>query len=69
MDQIPRIGLDIMGDQADALDGTMALILLYSFITFSFFFAYMVMERMELRNTEEALGRIRFTLRRRAASK
>lgn len=55
--------------QSDALDGTMALILLYSFITFLFFFAYMVMERMELRNTEEALGRIRFLLRRRAASK
>ena len=51
--------------QSDALDGTMALILLYSFITFLFFFAYMVVERMELRNTEEALGRIRFTLRRR----
>jgi heme exporter protein C len=50
--------------QADALDGTMGLILLYSFITFLFFFAYMVMERMELRRTEEALGRIRFTLRR-----
>jgi len=41
------------------------LILLYSFITFMFFFAYMVMERMELRTTEEALGRIRFALRRR----
>ena len=51
--------------QADALDSTMAWILLYSFITFVFFFAYMVMERIELRNTEEALGRIRFTLRRR----
>jgi len=51
--------------QADALDGTMAWILLYSFITFVFFFAYMVAERMELRKTEEALGRIRFTLRRR----
>jgi heme exporter protein C len=51
--------------QADALDSTMAWILLYSFITFIFFFAYMVMERIELRNTEEALGRIRFTLRRR----
>ena len=51
--------------QADALDGTMALILLYSFITFLFFFAYMVMERMELRRTEEGLERIRFTLRRR----
>ena len=52
--------------QADSLDGTMALILLYSFITFIFFFAYMVMERMELRKTEEALGHIRFTLRRQA---
>ena len=51
--------------QADALDSTMAWILLYSFITFIFFFAYMVMERMELRKTGEALGRIRFTLRRR----
>ena len=50
--------------QSDALDGTMALILLYSFITFVFFFAYMVAERMALRNTEEALGRIRFVLRR-----
>jgi hypothetical protein len=43
----------------------MYLILLYSFITFIFFFVYMVTERMELRSTEEALGRIRFTLRRR----
>jgi heme exporter protein C len=51
--------------KSDSLDGTMALILLYSFITFVFFFAYMVMERMELRTTEEALGRIRFALRRR----
>ena len=51
--------------QANALDGTMALILLYSFITFVFFFSYMVMERMELRKTEEALGQVRFTLRRR----
>ena len=50
--------------QANALDGTMALILLYSFITFVFFFAYMVMERMELRKTEEEVGRIRFFLRR-----
>ena len=50
--------------QSDALDGTMALILLYSLITFVFFFAYMVMERMNLRTTEEALGRIGFALRR-----
>ena len=52
--------------QADSLDGTMALILLYSFITFIFLFAYMVMERIELRKTGEALGHIRFTLRRQA---
>ena len=51
--------------QSDALDGTMALILLYSLITFIFFFAYLIVERMELRITEEALGRIGFTLRRR----
>ncbi len=50
--------------QSDALDGTMALILLYSLITFMFFFAYMVMERMALRETEEGVGRIRFLLRR-----
>ena len=50
--------------EADSLDGTMAWILLYSFITFLFFFAYMVMERMELRKTEEALSRVRFTMRR-----
>ena len=50
--------------QSDALDGTMALILLYSFVTFLFFFAYMVAERMALRSTEEELGRIRLTLRR-----
>ena len=51
--------------QADALEGTMALILLFSLITFLFFFAYMVAERIGLRNTEEALGQIRFSLRRR----
>ena len=50
--------------QSDALDGDMALILLYSFITFVFFFAYMVMERMALRKTEDEVGRIRFLLRR-----
>ena len=51
--------------QSDALDGTMALILLFSFITFVFFFAYMVMERMNVRTMEESLGSIRFHLRRR----
>ncbi len=52
--------------QSDALDGTMALVLLFSFITFLFFFIYMVMERLELRKTEEGLQNIRFELRRRA---
>ena len=51
--------------QSDALDGTMALILLYSLVTFVFFFAYIVMERMELKTSEESLGRIRFALRQR----
>ena len=53
--------------QADALEGTMALILLFSLITFLFFFAYMVAERIGLRNTEEALGQIRFAIRRRGS--
>ena len=51
--------------QADALEGTMAWILLFSLITFLIFFAYMVAERIGVRNTEEALGQIRFALRRR----
>ena len=51
--------------QADALEGTMSLILLFSFVTFLFFFAYMVVERMELRRIEDALGQIRFLIRRR----
>ena len=51
--------------QADALEVSMSLILLFSFITFLFFFAYMVVERIELRRAEEALGQIRFYFRRR----
>ena len=51
--------------QADALEGSMSLILLFSFITFLFLFAYMVLERIELRRAEEALGQIRFHARRR----
>ena len=51
--------------QADSLERSMSLILLFSFITFLFFFAYMVVERIELRRAEEALGQIRFYVRRR----
>ena len=51
--------------QADSLERSMSLILLFSFITFLFFFAYMVVERIELRRAEDALGHIRFYVRRR----
>jgi len=51
--------------QADSLERSMSLILLFSFITFLCFFAYMVVERIELRRAEEALGQIRFYVRRR----
>ena len=51
--------------QADSLERSMSLILLFSFITFLFFFAYTVVERIELRRAEEALGQIRFYVRRR----
>ena len=50
--------------QADSLERSMSLILLFSFITFLFLFAYMVVERIELRRAEEALGQIRFYIRR-----
>ena len=51
--------------QADSLERRMSLILLFSLITFLFFFVYMVVERIELRRAEEALGQIRFYARRR----
>ena len=51
--------------QSDALETSMSLILLFSLITFLFFFAYMVVERIELHRAEEALGKIRFYARRR----
>ena len=50
--------------QSDALETSMSLILLFSLITFLFFFAYMVVERIELHRAEEALGKIRFYARR-----
>ena len=51
--------------QSDALETSMSLILLFSLITFLFLFAYMVVERIELHRSEEALGKIRFYARRR----
>ncbi len=49
---------------SDSLDGTMYLVLLFSFVTFLFFFIYLVWERMAVRDAEDQLGRIRFSLRR-----
>ena len=49
---------------SNSLDGTMYAILLFSFITFVLLFVYLVLERMALRNAEDELGRVRFSLRR-----
>ena len=49
---------------SNSLDGTMYAILLFSFITFVLLFVYLVLERMALRNAEDDLGRVRFSLRR-----
>jgi len=54
--------------QADALEGTMALILLFSFITFLILFVYLVAQRMALREAEDHLGGIKSAIRRRAGS-
>ena len=50
--------------QADALSNTMSLVLLLSFVTFLVFFLYLVLERVALRDAEDELGGIRFSLRR-----
>ena len=50
--------------QADALDGTMALVLLFSFITFLILFVCLVSQRMALRESEDQLGGIRSAMRR-----
>ena len=50
--------------EADALNGTMLAILMFSFGFFFLFFLYLVLERMALGDTEDQLGRIRLSLRR-----
>ena len=49
---------------SDLLDRTMYAILLFSFITFLLFFSYLVLERMALRDAEDELAKVRFSLRR-----
>ena len=54
--------------QANALEGTMALVLLFSFITFLILFVYLVAQRMALREAEDQLGGIKSAMRRRVES-
>ena len=50
--------------ESGALDSTMQSVLLFSFLTFLFLLAYLVTERMALRDTEDHIKGVRFSLRR-----
>ena len=52
--------------QQDALEGKMAAVLLFSFITFLILFVYLVAQRVALREAEDQLGEIKSAARRRA---
>ena len=52
--------------QADALDGTMQGVLMFSFVTFFVLFLYLVLQRTALREAEDQLGEIRSAARKRA---
>ena len=54
--------------QRDALEGSMAAVLLFSFITFLILFVYLVAQRKALREAEDQLGGIKSAMRRRAGS-
>ena len=54
--------------QQNSLESTMALVLLFSFVTLLILFVYLVAQRMALRNAEDQLGGIRSAMRRRAGS-
>ena len=56
----------VVGPLADsgALDGTMRTVLLFSFLTFLCFLIYLVTERMALRDNEDSIKSLRFSLRR-----
>ena len=50
--------------QAGALDPTMLLVLLFSFLTFMALFAYLLLERLSLRDAEDRVRGLRLALRR-----
>ena len=50
--------------ETGALNGTMRGVLFFSFLTFLALFTYLVVERMALRETEDGIRGIRFSLRR-----
>ena len=50
--------------ESGSLSGSMSMVLLVSSIAFLLFTAWLILERMALRDAEDELGRIRFTLRR-----
>ena len=50
--------------ESGALDGTMRSVLLFSFLTFFALMTYLVAERMALRDTEDRIRGMRFSLRR-----
>ncbi len=50
--------------QSGALDPTMLLVLLFSFLTFLVFIAYLLLERLALRDSEDRLRGLRFAFRR-----
>ena len=56
----------VFGPLADsgALNGTMRTVLLFSFLTFLFLLIYLVTERMALRDNEDRVKALRFSLRR-----
>lgn len=56
----------VVGPLADAgsLSSTMYLVLMISMLAFLFFTAWLVLERMAVRDAEDELGRLRFELRR-----
>ena len=56
----------VVGPLADAgsLDSTMYMVLMISMLAFLFFTAWLVLERMAVRDAEDELGRLRFELRR-----
>lgn len=49
---------------ADALNGTMLAVLLFSFLTFAVLFLHLLLERISLRDAEDQMRGIRFSLRR-----